>query len=426
MSLVNIVSALGDNNSVYPLLVRDCGIENVAKCALTYKQNAKESKYIAREATRERIIDEYGTSAVWLGGVPLLNKVCDTFIKKSKFAPEVNLKLFNETASQGINVNIEKFKDKLPEITEQLKKVRDNKKTFQNLQAFKFIATTSIPIALMGFLLPKLNFLYTKNKNEKKKSLITQPFEGNSSLKPSMQGFLKEIKNSKKTNNVSFSGLEKLANLSNLQKMMILDAGLTAGRVKTGRNPEEKAELGFKMLLMCYLNYLAPKNIEKLLNKPTKKIFGINTSLDVKLLNSKDFIKEIKENKLALPKGIDEKSIIDFIDQNPTSSFVKQAQKTNLVSMLKNNIRDPRKYVETGKLAEFKKAIEEFASDAVKSGSVEKFAKKALYAKSFNTIANVAISSFLLAGVLPKVQFLFRKVLTKSDLDPGVKQYDKK
>ena len=80
MSLVNIISAIGNNDSVYPLLVRDCGIENVAKCALTYKQNAKESKYAAKEATRERIVDEYGTSLVWLGGVPLLNKLSDSLI----------------------------------------------------------------------------------------------------------------------------------------------------------------------------------------------------------------------------------------------------------------------------------------------------------------------------------------------------------
>ena len=31
--------------------------------------------FFATEATRERIIDEYGTSAVWLGGIPLLGCV---------------------------------------------------------------------------------------------------------------------------------------------------------------------------------------------------------------------------------------------------------------------------------------------------------------------------------------------------------------
>ena len=74
MTLVNIISALGNNNSIYPLLIRDCGIENTAKCTMTYLQNAKKSKLIAKEATRERIIEEYGTSAIWLGGIPLLNK----------------------------------------------------------------------------------------------------------------------------------------------------------------------------------------------------------------------------------------------------------------------------------------------------------------------------------------------------------------
>lgn len=414
MSLTNIISALGDNNSVYPLLVRDCGIENVAKCALTYKQNAKESKTVAREATRERIIDEYGTSAVWLGGVPLISKLSDAFIKSRKFAPEVNLKLFKETEAQGINVNIEKFKNLAPEMVEELKKVRDNKKTFQNLQIGKFFATTAIPIALMGFLLPKLNFLYTKKRNEKKKNQKNV-------LNTSMKDFLK--KTDKNGYSQSFTGLDRLANMSNLEKMMILDGGLTVGRVKTGRNKEEKAELAFKMGVMCYLNYIAPKHIEKGLNKLTKKIFGINTSLDVKTLNNKDFMKEIKEKRLLLPNGCDEKSIIDFIDNNPTSSFVKQASDLNLVSILKNNIRDPRKYVETDKIANLKNAIEEFSVDAFKSGSFDNFAKKALAAKSFNTLANVAISSFLLAGVLPKLQFLFRKKLTNSDLDPGVKQY---
>ena len=415
MSLINIVSALGDNSSVYPLLVRDCGIENVAKCYLTYKQNAPVSKKVAREATRERIVDEYGTSAVWLGGVPLISKLSDKFIKSQKFAPEVNLKLFKETSAQGINLNIKKFKNLAPDAVKDLIKVRDNKKVFENLAVGKFFATTAIPIALMGFLLPKLNFLYTKNKNEKR----PKPQISFSSL----DEFMKTTKKEKTSKNPSFKGLDKLANMSNLKKMMILDGGLTIGRVKTGRNKEEKAELAFKMAMMCYLNYIAPKNIEKGLNKLTKKLFKINTSLDVKVLNDKNFMEEIKNQKLLLPKGNDEKSIIEFIDKNTTSSFVQKAQKLNLVSILKNGVRDPRKYVEVDKLAEFKSSIEEFATDAIKSGNFESFRKSALGAKTFNTLANVAISSFLLAGVLPKIQFLFREKMTKSKLDPGVKKY---
>ena len=59
MSLINIISAIGNNSSVYPLIVRDCGIEIPTKLYLTYKQNEKESKKTAKNALRERAIDEY-------------------------------------------------------------------------------------------------------------------------------------------------------------------------------------------------------------------------------------------------------------------------------------------------------------------------------------------------------------------------------
>lgn len=418
MSLVNIVSALGDNSSIYPLIVRDCGIENLAKCVMTYKQNAEESKFIARQATRERIIDEYGTSAVWLGGIPLMQFFVDKFIDYKGLCSKVDFRLFKESSCQGINVNIDRFKNLAKDAVFDLQKVKNNKKMFQNLQIAKFFATTAIPIAVIGFLLPKLNFLYTRKKMKKtnfKKSTMPN-FKSNS-----MDKFILSAK--KKQDNMSeinFCGMEKIANMSALNKMVILDSGLTVGRIKTARNKNEKAEMAFKMLGMCFLNYVAPKKIEKLLNKFTKFIFGINTSLDVKTLSDKNFLSEIKNNLLKLPEGIDEKTIIDFIDNNPSSVFVEQIKKLKLVTFLENNIRDPRKFVETDKVNSFKTAVNEFIKDASVFGSIEKYAKKALVAKSFNTIANVVISSFLLAIMLPKLQFLFRKFITGSNLDPGI------
>ena len=80
MLVTNIISAIGNNNSIYPLIVRDCGIEVPAKIALTYNQNKKESEGIAYLAARERFLDEYATSAVWLGGIPLVGKLCLSLI----------------------------------------------------------------------------------------------------------------------------------------------------------------------------------------------------------------------------------------------------------------------------------------------------------------------------------------------------------
>ena len=50
MTLTNIISAIGNNNSIYPLLVRDCGIEIPTKVILTKKQN-KNDKDVQKLAT---------------------------------------------------------------------------------------------------------------------------------------------------------------------------------------------------------------------------------------------------------------------------------------------------------------------------------------------------------------------------------------
>ena len=96
MSLVNIISAIGNNSSIYPLIVRDCGIEVPTKIAMTYNQN-KEDKKIAWLGARERFIDEYSVSAVWLGGIPLIDYTGKKIIKRFKnLNSDVNLKLISE------------------------------------------------------------------------------------------------------------------------------------------------------------------------------------------------------------------------------------------------------------------------------------------------------------------------------------------
>ena len=111
MSLINVISAIGNNSSVYPLLVRDCGIENPIKLGLTYKQNLKESREMANNALRERAIDEYVCSAIWLSGIPIMDKICNWGIKKLGYDPDIDMNLFKNSQTQNIKKNIEKFKD---------------------------------------------------------------------------------------------------------------------------------------------------------------------------------------------------------------------------------------------------------------------------------------------------------------------------
>lgn len=412
MIVTNIISAIGNNSSIYPLLVRDCCIEAPSKILIARKENLKESKEIANDATREKIIDEYATSGIWLGGIPMVEYFSDKFISKKGYNPIVNLNLFkaekNKEAYQGIEYNINKFKNiqakDVQDAVQDLLKVKNNKESFEKLLTKKFCAATIIPTIIMGFVLPKLNFALTKKIREKKA--------------PQKAESKKEI---------SFTGsfTSQIANLRTVDKMAISDGGLTVGRVTTSRNKDEAWANAFRMIGSMILNFVTPIYIAKGLDKLANKLFNINVNLDPKILADSEFINTIKNSKVELPKSNTEKDLIDFIDNKPQALFSRFAQKTGKVSYLKSGYRDPRKFVDIKDLGKFRNEFENFIAKAKQSKNIENFARKAKFVKSANILANVGISSFLLAGVLPAATYKFIKLTTGSYSDPGLVQNKK-
>lgn len=412
MIVTNIISAIGNNSSIYPLLVRDCCIEAPSKILIARKENLKESKEIANDATREKIIDEYATSGIWLGGIPMVEYFSDKFISKKGYNPIVNLNLFkaekNKEAYQGIEYNINRFKNiqakDVQDAVQDLIKVKNNKGSFEKLLTKKFCAATIIPTIIMGFVLPKLNFALTKKIREKKA--------------PQKAESKKEI---------SFTGsfTSQIANLRTVDKMAISDGGLTVGRVTTSRNKDEAWANAFRMIGSMILNFVTPIYIAKGLDKLANKLFNINVNLDPKILADNEFINTIKNSKVELPKSNTEKDLIDFIDNKPQALFSRFAQKTGKVSYLKSGYRDPRKFVDIKDLGKFRNEFENFIAKAKQSKNIENFARKAKFVKSANILANVGISSFLLAGVLPAATYKFIKLTTGSYSDPGLVQNKK-
>lgn len=421
MTIASIISAIGNNNSVYPLIVRDCGIEVPTKIALTYAQNKKESKGIAYLAARERFLDEYSVSAVWLGGIPLVGKVCDTLIKNRGFNPSVNLKLFKEEDGiQGIDYNIKKFSNIASDAVKDLVKVKQNKKLYEKLLASKFILSTTIPILFMGYILPKLIFASSARKIENlRKKEIQQKMN-------SQVSFLQKDRFFKKKN-VNFTGnwIAKVANFSAQDKMAVTDGGYALGRIGTARNKNEAYDISFKMAGMMFLNFVAPKWIEKALNKVT------GVELDPVILADKDFIEQVKDKSIInnLPKSANPKDLLEFVDDisNKDTLFIKFAKKFNKIKTFDNGVRDPRVYVDMKDLAKFRNDILSFVENSknLSDNGFLSFVRKSKFAKSANILTNVVLSSFLLAYVLPKAQFKFRKWITGSDLEPGLAPAEK-
>lgn len=436
MSIVNIISAIGNNNSIYPLIVRDCGIEVPAKIAMTYNQN-KEDKRIAWLGARERFIDEYAVSAVWLGGIPLIDKIGNKIIKKVKnlgLNSDVNLKLINEEEKynknikagkknpelvQGFEYNIRKFADK-PEAREAIQdmlNVKNNKKLFERLMNTKFITSIVVPIALMGFVIPKLVFASTAKKMEKYRQENPQ---AQMNVAFGTKDFEQFIRGREKMTSFQGALTSILTNFTTVQKMATTDGGYAVGRIVTARKKNEAIDLGFKFAGMMFLNFVAPHWIDKALNKIT------DVKLDPKIFVNKQFLASIKYNHLVLPKTDSAKDLIDFVDNNPKALFTKLAGMYNKLTLLENGIRDPRAYVDIKELSKFKNNIERFAKQAIESGSVKKFAQKSLKLRSMTILANIGLSSFLLAYCLPKTQFIFREWFSGSKLEPGLVENNKK
>lgn len=431
MTITNIISAIGNNSSIYPLLVRDCCIEAPSKILIARRENSKESQIKANDATREKFIDEYATSAIWLGGIPAVEKLADKYISKKGYNPNVNIKLFGEEKKegsslvQGIEYNIKKFsqysnKD-VQDAVADLIKVRDNKAVYEKFLTKKFAAATIIPTLIMGFVLPKLNFALTRKVKENRNTQLplNVPTKSFTSLNRTKFSDFYE----KQNKDIVFTGglTSTIASLRTVDKMAISDGGLTVGRVSTSRNKEEGYANAFRMIGSMILNFVTPVYIAKGLDKLANKLFKINVNLDPLILDNEEFISAIKENKIELPKSNSPKDLMDFIDSKPNSLFSKFAQKMKKVSYLKSGIRDPRKFVDMNDLSDFKTEFESFIDSARASKNIEKFAKKAKYVKCANILANVGISSFLLAGVLPAATYKFIKLTTGSYSDPGLK-----
>ena len=64
-----VISTLGNKESLIPIIVKD-GVDSTALTVKSFKEGG------AVEGT-DRFIDEFGTQAIWVGGIPFYKKLID-------------------------------------------------------------------------------------------------------------------------------------------------------------------------------------------------------------------------------------------------------------------------------------------------------------------------------------------------------------
>ena len=150
-----VYATLGNNSSLVPLAIKDVA-NSIGLTTASYMSGDKAEG-------KDRFIDEFGTQAIWLGGLPLFKKVLDiTLFKSMKLDPEIDARILKNTEI------LEAAKEFAP--TEQIKKnlikVSEHQGKFKALTIAKFAAATVLTAgSYLG--LTKFRHNYTEEKIKK-------------------------------------------------------------------------------------------------------------------------------------------------------------------------------------------------------------------------------------------------------------------
>src|SRR5574344_990807 len=173
ISPAKIYSILGNPKALAPLGVKD-GANCLGQTASSYVTGKKEE-------AQDRFIDEVGTEAIWLGGIPLFKKVIDKTIFKA-----ANLDAKYDIRNLENKDIFEKTKQHAPtdKIAQGIDKIGKNAKAFKALSVAKVLLATAATFVSYD----ALTNLKQKYTEKKVKAKILQEME----QKNSMDSFVKK------------------------------------------------------------------------------------------------------------------------------------------------------------------------------------------------------------------------------------------
>ena len=396
-----LYSTLGNPNSLIPL-----GVKDISSClGMTAGSYAT-----GKEEGFDRFIDEFGTEALWLGGIPSLKWLYDKTVFKAfgldaKIDPRnlKDMKMF------------EKVKKYAPteEIRKNLEKAGNNKRLFKNLAAAKFFASTILAAgAYIG--LTKLKQRYTDQKI--RKNLIKEYQE---------EAKKKEVENKQNVGDVkapAFKGLGKIVEefaFSPVKNMYILDGFITTERLKDSRTSQEFVGYAIKEGSVLIFLYYAGKKIQEFMENSAKKKHNKSITLDARVLESEN-LKKIFQNG-TIEKSIKEfnaantsnGNLYEFLHQNPENEVVKIAKQSDILTTYKNtNKIDSRAFVDFDEVKGVNDKLAELYGqykDAIKKGeSAEDFFSKVKKLKRNSIKMNIGACIMALGVVTPAIMLLKR------------------
>lgn len=376
---------------------------------------------------KDRFLDEFGTQAIWLFGIPAYKKIIDlTLYKALKIDPNFDVRNFSKKRNKLIDKTI-KYADS--SIKESIKNAAKNPNFSKNLAVSKFVVSTALTI-LTYTGLTKYRHNQTKkaaqkeilaemqleNQNNKDKFLYTKPAN-----KTAFQGVQKSNKQPAFTGGISEFMYNPVKNL------MILDGSITGERLAESRNKQELIGYAIKEGSFWAFMYFASKPIQKFLENRAEKnnTKPVSIDLDARVIESKELEKAFKDGTLAkstnkVLKLESYDSMLDFIHNNPDDFVVQMAKKSDILPTLKNATQadnvDYRQFIDydefqgvASKLQKLSKKFEAFKATDAKDKTLEAFLKNVKKVKRGSILLNIGACIGALGILAPALMIAMRK-----------------
>lgn len=451
----NVLSSLGNNaGSVIPIATKDL-IQNQVIVAQYAKEGGKYDAF-------EKFIEENGTSAVWLGGLPLIKKIIDkTVYKACKISPDVDIRKLKEGASDSIEFALDKLKEQGKEGGSQyqtLKHTLENKGLAKKLFAGKFIGATVVTMAALAGLI-----LFKQKSTEKKvKQKIELEMLENNALKREVasssvtQMFRAKLHNNKETekpvSDVSFKGATgnplSAFMYNPVLNQFLLDIGITGLRGTTAREGETKGVLIKEAFEIAFLYPLAVP-IQKGFDLLFGKLFNKDTSLDYAVLASDRFEKSAADGsiksaldkftkdfdiaKIGKDKNINRK-ILNFVYDNPDNPIVKFLKDAGDVQTVKGTADEINSlaYIDMKSIQKNIKKLTKTVGNMDAKGAIgnsdliSKYLKGAKAAKGLSIASAIAFGIWAMGVLQTKIVLKTRKNDTGSTENEAITNLENK
>lgn len=417
-----IISTLGNPSSIVPLGVKDT-FDGLGATYISYNAGGIiEGK--------DRFIDEFGTQAIWLFGLPVFKGLIDkTAYKIAKLNPEVDTRIFKQS-KDILDLSIEKAPTK--ELQKSILDAQKKLPLFKGLFISKVLTATVLTIISYTSL--------SKFKHHLTKKRLVNQYNENNKINQEKNNLEKaDNKQNNKDNNITFKGanLGSVKNLAEkimfdpVQNMMLVDATITSGRLNNSRNKSEFAEFVLKEGAFWACMYLLSDPLMKGLENISEKVFKKPVNLDIRVLTSKDFKDSLKSGKYLndLKEFENQKtdySLMKFLHDNPENIIVKTAKAAEIIPVYKENTGFfnkllGKKVIDTGKIdtskfinlddvRSFAKDIDKYSKKATKAPEgLEKFIKSTQKMKVGTVLTSMGTCCILLGAVVPYLMVKMRE-----------------